>query len=45
MITLNVNGSSNPVKRQRLSDWIKKNKQIKQNKIRPNYMPSTGDML
>ena len=43
MITLNVNGLNNPIKRQRLSDWIEKNPKKPKNKIQ--NMLSTGDIL
>ena len=46
IITLNVSGLNSPIKRYRVAEQIKTNKQTKQNKKpRPNYMLPTRDSL
>jgi hypothetical protein len=38
VITLNENGLNSPIKRWRLAEWIKTNKQTNKQKTRPNNM-------
>ena len=44
IITSNVSGLNSPIKRHRVPEWIKKNKQ-KDQKTRTNYMLPTSDSL